>query len=386
MRNKLLILTYLFLLAGVRPVFAQDPPTLLTPQNNSSIFSIPAFSWQGISGTVEYNILIDDEPSVTSPYAKTPYYPVNPNYSPKTLNPGTYYWKVKAKDGNGNWSDWSNIWTFILTDSLTTPSPSPTPTQTPNITPSPTYTNNPTNSASTPTSKFTISSVPAQINSDQSFTTTVSLSLPNNPNTNFYLKGAFKKSDGSNYFGLTKVSGNWIKNGGNYADQYSLTTDSSGNWSGSLEVQPDDADSGFTGTADYNFKVGRYTDSGSGPTWSNESSLNITAIPDNIDSSSNQETTTPIPQSSSSSIPLKSSTTTTAQITATSKTTPPKVNYKIASIAGISSSTSQAATQSLQTEVKEQKQINPFLLIGLGLVFAGISSLGYIYLKANRYR
>ncbi|MFC2075772.1 transglutaminase domain-containing protein [candidate division KSB1 bacterium] len=29
------------------------------------------------------------------------------------LNPGTtYYWRVKAEDSNGNWSDWSDIWSF----------------------------------------------------------------------------------------------------------------------------------------------------------------------------------------------------------------------------------------------------------------------------------
>ena len=112
------------------------------------------------------------------------------------------------------------------------------------------------------------------------------LNLSSNPITTFYLKGAFKKSESSNYFGHTKVGSSWIKNGSPYQDQYKITTDSSGKWSGIIEVQPDVLDSGYEGSGDYIFKVGRYTSSGSGPTWSNESNIKISAqevVADNVE-------------------------------------------------------------------------------------------------------
>jgi len=189
-RVKLLILAFFYLFFGVSPVFAIDPPNLINPQNNSIISSSPTFSWQSVSGSVEYNILIDDELTVTSPYAKTPYYPTNPSYSPQSLNPGIYYWKVKTKDGGGNWSNWSNIWSFTLQTNSSSPSPTLTSTSTPS--PTPTQSPSPT---STPSSSFTVSNIPSQINSDQFFTANIDLFSPNHPNTKFYLKGAFKKGE-----------------------------------------------------------------------------------------------------------------------------------------------------------------------------------------------
>ncbi len=131
--------------------------------------------------------------------------------------------------------------------------------------------------SSSPISTFTISGVPSEMNSTQTFTTSVNLELSSYPNTKFYLKGAFAKPDSTNYFGYTKVSGNWVKNNNKYSDQYELSTDSSGKWAGNLEVQIDALDSGYTGTDDYIFKVGRYTETGNGPTWSNVINIKINA-------------------------------------------------------------------------------------------------------------
>jgi len=154
------------------------------------------------------------------------------------------------------------------TVSLASPPPTPTPTATP--TPSS------SSSSSSSSSTFSISNIPTEIDSDKSFSTTINLSL--SANTKFYLKGAFKKVDNSNYFGQTKVSGNWVKNSSTYSDQFPITTDSSGNWSGIIDVQIDPFDSGYIGSGDYIFKFGRYSDSGSGPTWSDEQSIKINAV------------------------------------------------------------------------------------------------------------
>ncbi len=366
--RKIFILTYLFLFFDVGSVLAIDPPNLISPQNNSTVSSGPTFNWQAVLGSVEYNILIDDEPTVTSPYAKTPYYPTNPSYSPQNLNPGTYYWKVKVKDGSGNWSGWSNIWSFTLSTATPTPTPSPTPSPTPTSTPS--------SSSSSNSSLFSISGTPSQVNSDQSFSTSVNLSLSGSPNTFFYLKGAFKKSDGSNYFGKTKVAGNWVKNSSTYTSQYKITTDSSGNWSGSLEIQPDSEDSGFTGSGDYIVKLARYTSSGSGPTWSNDSNITIVQASVTNQGTTDQQPSAEISLTSTSKSTIPSPPTQT-KTTLEKATSVPKLNYQVASVAAATAS----ATPSAKFSVKNQKQVTPILLTGMFLVFAGASSLGYIYLK-----
>lgn len=51
---------------------------------------------------------------------------------------------------------------------------------------------------------------------------------------------------------------------------------------------------------------------------------------------------------------------------------------QIATVAGAQTSTPEG-----KVDIKDQKQTNPFIWIGLVLIFMGISSVGYIYLKSN---
>ncbi len=373
MRIKLFVII-LFFIFSVIPVLAGDAPTLTSPSNNSTTAS-SRLDWQTptyqLYSSNPYRVQ-DDDSSFSS--INKDYYTSNTHYAP-TLSQGSWFWRVKAKDVSGIWSSWSESWTFILANS--TPIPTPTSIPTPTPTPPP-----PTPSPTTPSnsSSFTISNVPSQINSDSSFSTSINLSLPSNPSSSFYLKGAFKKSDGSNYFGQTLVSNNWVKNGSSYSSQYSITTDSSGNWSGNLRVQPDSEDSGFTGSGDYIFKVARYTSLGSGPTWSNESSINI--IQPNVSTNgdtTDHQTTTNNSSNLGSSTPLP---TYLPKPTHTKSASAAQLNYQIASIAAAATS---SAEPSPKVEVKSQKQINPFLLIGTLLMFASVSLLGYIYFsKKNR--
>lgn len=174
---------------------------------------------------------------------------------------------LKKSDGTCGTSFQSSSGVNFIADAEPSPSPTASPTPSPS-----------SSSSSSTTSSFTISGVPSTLDSDKSFSASINLSLPNYPNTKFYLKGVFKKPDSSNYFGQTKVNSSWIKNSSTYSDQFSIITDSSGNWSGTIDVQIDSFDSGYTGSGDYIFKVGRYSDSGSGPTWSNEQNIKINAV------------------------------------------------------------------------------------------------------------
>ncbi len=310
---------------------------LPSPINYSNFLSITTDNNGSWSGTIQGKVESAD-----------------PNFSGTSA---TYDLKVARYTETGSSATWSNI----LQITVIAPSPSPSPTVTPF--PSPT----PSPASSNSASVFTISNIPSQINSDQSFTVSINLSMPNNQNIDYYLKGAFKKDDGTRYLGLTKKDSEWIEYGDEYLDQYKITTDSSGNWSGSIEVKPDTLDNDYKGSGDYIFKVGRYTSAGSGPTWSNETTIKINDLNGSPPSSS------PTPQS-------------TSKVTSSNSPSPiifkspsPKSSYQIASIAGVATS----VTPQPEVEIKSQKQINPFLWGGLIFIFAGAGSIGYIYLKKN---
>lgn len=371
----------LFIFLFPQNVFAGESPQLSSPTDRATVSS-SKLEWQAPSYPLysgnNYRVQVDDESSFSS--LNKDYYTDNTYYSP-TLSDGIWYWRVKAKDADKLWSGWSSVWSFTLTSNTTTPSPSPSdlpdPTPSPSATTNPTSTPSPQSTSSSQNSFFLISQVPLKIDSGQSFSVSANLSLPNNQNTKFYLKGAFKKADSSNYFGYTKVLGAWIKNGTSYSLQYPITTDSSGSWRGSLELQVDGEDSGFTGSGDYIFKVGRYTQSGSGPTWSNEVTINIIAIEVEVnneggtDGSDTIYVNTPKPSSTAFSIGM------TSPNKASIIRTPQNLKEGESSVAGIESS----PQPSSDSEKLVEREVNYMPWIGGGFILAGISSLGLLYLK-----
>lgn len=297
MRQALIIALAFFVFS--KPVFASDPPLQISPANNS-IVSSSSLKWQPptypLYSPKPYTIQVDNNQDFSTPEKD---YDTANNYYTPSLEEGLWYWRIKVKDASGVWSDWSSVWNFTLV--IPSPSPtlsaSPSPTQYPTPTPSPTPLPSPSPSPTTTTSQFIISDVPNQINFDQSFNVKVTLSIPGNPNTIYYLKGAFKKADGTRYLGLTKKGSEWIEYGEEYLEQYKITTDASGNWTGSLEVKPDILDNDYKGAGDYIFKIARLTSSGS--IWSNESKITIISLsspsPSLAPSPSTSSLPTPVP-------------------------------------------------------------------------------------------
>ena len=357
MRIILVILSLIIFLARDSLVLAGNPPEQTSPANNSTVSS-STMSWQAPSYQLyssgnPYRIQVDNDNTFTS--IDKDYYTTSVSYSPSLTN-GTWYWKVKAKDSTGTWSDWSSIWSFILDPTTISPSPSPS-------------------ASSSPTSSFTITSIPTQINSDESFVSTVNLTLPANPNTKFYLKGAFKKPDTSNYFGLTKVGNSWVGNSNSYSDQLSITTNSSGSWSGNLEVKPDPFDSGYDSSGTYLFKIGRYSENGSGPNWSNEVSLNINAKP--ITVADNNLDFSKINAASVSS--------NNSKLKIIEEDLPVEVysleKYRrTASIAGTT-----AATPLVRIDSQKQNNFSPLLFLGGGLISGAFSYIIYTTIKHKRH-
>ena len=369
---------------------AGESPLPLSPDDNSTV-SQSKLTWQppsySLYSTNPYRIQVDNNSDFSSP--DKDYYTKNNYYTP-SLSDGIWYWQVKAKDSAGTWSDWSNTWNFNFSAFRPTPAPTPSPTPIPTPVPSPSPlsapTNTPTPSSST-ASSFVVSNIPNQINSDQSLIVSVNLLLSNKPNANFYLKGTFKKTDGLNYFGKTKVSGSWAKNSSSYSNQFQITIDSQGNWSGNLEVMPDIDDSGYTGSGDYIFKVGRYDTFGSGPTWSNDTSINInditsTAQTDQTTSTVSNNTQADVPSTKSLPSAQTSYKPTSNKLSIINPKSLIKIDYRIASVAGASISAKES-TPSEKINQKVNNKTNFFLIGGITFISMSITFLGYLFLKTR---
>ncbi len=297
------ILLILIFLLFTKPTYAGEAPILISPQDNTTTTSVK-LEWQppayDLYPTNPYRIQVDNSSSFDS--TEKDYYTTNTYYSPQ-LDENTWYWRVKAKAISGEWSNWSNFSNFTLSTSASpSPQTNPTPTNAPTPMPEPSA----TSQTESKISSFVLSNVPTSIDSSQSFSASLSLSLTNKPSTILYLKGAFRKSGSTNYFGLTKTAENWVKNSAAYTNQLRVETDSSGNWSGSIEIKTDPEDSGFSGQGEYLFKVGWY-DRGSGPNWSNETTISVTHAtnPPNSQSATQPPSPTPVTkihQSNTSSI------------------------------------------------------------------------------------
>lgn len=202
--------------------------------------------------------------------------------SPHFAGAGDYLLRFKRFTANGSttWSDNS------LTVRLIGPVGSALPTP---------------SAANSTQATFSISGLPSTIGSDEPVNVRLSLSGIT-PNSRLFLKGAFYKEGSTNYFGLTQVNGNFIKNSQAFSSQFPAVTDANGNWQSSLEIKVDESDSGFTGEGDYLFKVARYSENGGGPFWSNSLRLYINqAAPDADPSPKPAQASSPSPKPSSRS-------------------------------------------------------------------------------------
>jgi hypothetical protein len=86
-----------------------------------------------------------------------------------------------------------------------------------------------------------------------------------------YVKGAFFQDGSTNYFGYSKSTDAWIKNGSSTNTQKQIKI---GDWDGKLIVKTDFSDSGYKGEGSYKFKLGFYYGSFSAVNWSSNN-LNI---------------------------------------------------------------------------------------------------------------
>ncbi len=89
-------------------------PTLVEPENDSWAPGDFRFSWTSIpenSLPVVYNLVIAYDSDFSEMVENV--FLLENTYS-TSLAEGSYWWKVRARDNAGNWSEWSDAWTFTL--------------------------------------------------------------------------------------------------------------------------------------------------------------------------------------------------------------------------------------------------------------------------------
>jgi hypothetical protein len=160
---------------------------------------------------------------------------------------------------------------------------------------------------------FTFDGAPSSIYFEDNFAVNFHLQVNNSSGKSYFIKGAFSYSQTpTSYFGYTKNNeGSW-HNGSDKNGYYKITMDENGEWEGAVEVKLDPYDSGYKGSGEYNFKLGRYTEGGSSPTYCDkESEACSVAV---IKVTAPTPTSTPTPTSPPSPTPTKTPTPTKSQI------------------------------------------------------------------------
>lgn len=232
------------------------------------------------------------------------------------------------------------------------------------------------------------------------------------PNTSCYLQAAFTPSTTNpRYFGFTKNNNEqWYEYIGSPEQSYIQSTffkfqPEGGTWSGQLNLKINSENSNYNGPGTYYIKAWRYSgNSSSGASgYTSFLTANIqgsTSTPSPTPSPTPTPTPTPTPQptpkKSSISIPSPTSSPKPSPIPATATTptpttiptaSPSKLLSAKSAVAGISKaatpSSASASSPSPNIKIANQKQINPFVLVGIIFIIAGVGSLGYLILRKN---
>src|SRR5205085_2761454 len=115
---------------------------------------------------------------------------------------------------------------------------------------------------------ITLGQGPAQLGSvDDAYLIHVKLSVSITDGTEYYLRGVFYQPGTSNYCGSTWNGTSWFNgpySSGEGWKNFLKATISNNSWEGDLQAKLDTSDTGCQASGTYNFKVERFTSSGSG--------------------------------------------------------------------------------------------------------------------------
>ncbi len=365
----IIILVLLFFLRIIYPdpIYAETIPQLTYPLNGATTSDTsPLLCWTydlACEASSCYKAEVSNNEQFSQPKTSRT---KNTHYSPQNLSDGKWYWRVSAKDEKGDYTLQSEPRSFIITSQSQD-------------------TNNPTNctdttavnaSPSSTKQSFIISLDKNELTDSVSLPITVRLENFD-PNKTYYLKGAFYKDGSTNYFGLTNVSGTWIKNSASYNSQFKISTNSSGNWQDKIDLRNDPSDSGFTGSGEYKLKMGHYTEEGKNLTWSNSVDISLHAEKPFSEDEENTPSSATTPGPSATASPKATISSTPNTSLRTSESSESSTQFQLPNL---SSDVLGAATESSETSnlVAGDKSFNWwFVASGITLLIATGTYLAY---------
>ena len=230
---------------------------------------------------------------------------------------------------------------------------------------------------------------PSEINSSDEYPINTTLNISTANGTVYYLRGVFYKAGTANYCGLTWNGNNWFSgpytvNEG-WKSFFSVTINNS-SWSGQLKAKIDTSDNSCNSSGAYNFKIERFTQSGSGTFDSqNEQTVQVnvpapspTNTPTSTPQLTSSDTNTPTPTNIPSSTP-------TPTVKATNTPTKKKeVEVVLGAKDKVSTKSSIQKDKGSQAKTQEkiagESSVNPmyilFILIGL-VILSGCGILAW---------
>ncbi|MFQ6130252.1 MAG: hypothetical protein ACE5OT_05580, partial [Candidatus Hadarchaeaceae archaeon] len=88
-------------------------PALVSPSDGAVTDNKPTFDWGDITGAIEYQLQVDNDPDFSSPEILVTV--TVSTYTPMAELPeDNYSWRVRAKDATDKLSGWSEVWTFFV--------------------------------------------------------------------------------------------------------------------------------------------------------------------------------------------------------------------------------------------------------------------------------
>jgi hypothetical protein len=99
-------------------------PSLISPADNATVYDDNlAFSWTAPDYAAVYELLVDDSSEFDSPVTSINSLDSTRYIPEPVLSEDEYYWKVRARNAEGEWGDWSETWSFAVLETPTAPKP-----------------------------------------------------------------------------------------------------------------------------------------------------------------------------------------------------------------------------------------------------------------------
>ena len=76
--------------------------------------AMPSLKWKNVSDAVVYELVLDRKDDFSDPELHEKKLKDSEYNAKKALAEGTYYWRVRGKDNQGNTGDWSDAWHFTI--------------------------------------------------------------------------------------------------------------------------------------------------------------------------------------------------------------------------------------------------------------------------------